>query len=165
MANQKSARIKDILTKVKSRYGGYDLSSLRRMSNEQVIEELTHLDGVGLKTASCVLLFSLGRDVFPVDTHVHRLCGRLNLAPGCTTPEKTFRFMQHVYPKGRGYSFHTNLIRFGRRVCRTNNPRCDICPLYRECTFPGRKKRLQRNSATTRTDHNFMLLDSVQEGR
>ena len=162
MANQKSPRIKETLLALKSRFGRYDLSALQKMTNDEVLEELTKINGVGVKTASCVLLFSMGRDVFPVDTHVHRLCGRLGLAPGCSTPEKTFHFMQGLFPKGKGYSFHTNLIRFGRRVCRSNNPACDICPLYDECVFPEKKRRLNVKRAVSSADHDFMLLDNVK---
>jgi len=161
MANQKAPRIKEALAAVASRYGRYDLKSLERKSNDNVIEELTTLKGVGFKTASCVLLFSMGRDVFPVDTHVHRICGRLGLARGCKTPEKTYEVMKLLVPKGRGYSFHTNLIRFGRKVCRSNNPACDICPLFAECEYEGKSKNAVRRTPS-QTDHDFMLLDNVQ---
>lgn len=163
MANQKSARIKETLAAVKQRYGKYNLSALHSMTNDEVLEQLTLLKGVGFKTASCVLLFSMGRDVFPVDTHVHRLCNRLGLVPPTNTPEKTFELMKTVVPRGRGYSFHTNLIRFGRKICRSAHPACDSCPLYDECVFEG-KKRQRR--ATPRipssADHDFMLLDNIQ---
>ena len=165
MANQKSPRIKETLFTVKDRFGRYDLSGLQKMTNDEVIEDLTKINGVGVKTASCVLLFSMGRDVFPVDTHVYRLCGRLGLAPGCSTPEKTFWFMRDVYPEGRGYSFHTNLIRFGRRVCRSNNPACDRCPLYDECVYEGKKKKSPRHRGKSTADHDFMLLDNVKVAR
>jgi endonuclease-3 len=162
MANQKSARIKRTLLTVTNRFGGYDLAPLAGMKSDEVIEELTRIDGVGVKTASCVLLFSMRRDVFPVDTHVHRLCGRLGLAPGCSTPEKTFSFMQSIFPRGRGYSFHTNLIRFGRKVCRTNNPACGSCPLYGECVFPGKAGRRGSKRHRSKANHDFMLLDHVE---
>lgn len=162
MANQKAPRIKETLVAVKERFGRYDLSGLRAMESTEVIEELTRINGVGVKTASCVLLFSMGRDVFPVDTHVHRLCGRLGLAPGCATPERTFFLMQRIFPKERGYSFHTNLIRFGRRVCRSNNPACGGCPLYDECVFPGKGRGHRLTRAPSKVDHDFMLLDNVK---
>jgi endonuclease III len=38
---------------------------------------LTSLPGVGLKTAKCILMYSLNREVLPVDTHVWRLSVRL----------------------------------------------------------------------------------------
>ena len=165
MANQKSVRIKETLAAVHSQYGKYDLSSLKKKNNEGVIEELTSLNGVGVKTASCVLLFSMGRDVFPVDTHVHRICNRLGLAGGSSTPEKTFEAMRPLIPKGRGYSFHTNLIRFGRKVCRSQNPDCGICPVYDECIYDEKGARGAGRRTPSTADHDFMLLDNVKVGR
>lgn len=162
MANQKAPRIKQTLRTVKDRFGTYDLSKLDRMSNDEVIDELTMLNGIGVKTAACVLLFSMRRDVFPVDTHVHRLCTRLGFVPVSFTPEKTFHFMKHIVPKGNGYSFHTNLIRFGRRVCRSNNPACGMCPLYRECIYPQRRALRRSSRSLSKADHDFMLLDNVK---
>ncbi len=169
MAGQKSANIRETLASIFRRYGKYDLSPLRRKSNGRIIEELTGLKGVGAKTAACVLLFSLGRDVFPVDTHVHRLCTRLGLSAGSTSPERTYAAMKELIPPGKAHSFHTNLIRFGRTVCRSSNPRCGVCPLFAQCRFEGRferrsdgkaaKKRVHR--APSPADHNFMLLDNV----
>jgi len=163
MANQKAPRIRGALKAVREMYGTYDLSALRNRPSRTIISELTALRGVGPKTAACVLLFSLGRDVFPVDTHVHRLCSRLGLAPGSRTPDETFEAMQRVVPPGKGYSFHTNLIRFGRMVCRSQRPLCGECPVYEECGFPGKDRTRGRRSIST-TDHHFMLLDNVRNG-
>lgn len=163
MANQKSARIKETLATIKLRYGRYSLSALNRKTNDEVLEELTSLKGVGFKTASCVLLFSMRRDVFPVDTHVHRLCNRLGLVPPTKTPEKTFDLMKPIVPKGKGYSFHTNLIRFGRKVCRSSNPSCNSCPLFDDCLFEGkRKQKAHVRRLPSSADHDFMLLDNIQ---
>jgi endonuclease-3 len=160
MANQKAPRIRQILNQVIQRYGRAELSSLRTKTDDEILAELTDFDGVGVKTASCVLLFSLGRDVFPVDTHVHRICTRLGLVPGKGGPEKTFASMRSLVPRGKGYSFHTNLIRFGRRVCRSSFPACGNCPLYGECVYPHKELHPRRVKAS-RTDHEFMLLDNV----
>jgi endonuclease-3 len=163
MANQKALRIKETLAAVKARYGTYSLSALRKKSNDEIIEELVSLNGVGFKTAACVLLFSLGRDVFPVDTHVHRICNRLGLVPNTPTPEKTFEVMKRLVPAGRGYSFHTNLIRFGRMVCRSAKPRCAICPLYDECVFENKARWRNSTGLASRSgDYDFMLLDNVR---
>jgi endonuclease-3 len=162
MANQKSARIKGILRSVKQKFGRVSLQSLWQKSNDEVFEELLALNGVGVKTAACVLVFSFGREVFPVDTHIHRICGRLGLAPNCATPEKTFEWMKDVVPKGKAYSFHTNLIRFGRRVCRSQRPFCGICPVYDECEYELKKRYRDLTGPVNKTaDYNFMLLDNV----
>jgi endonuclease III len=161
MANQKSGRIRETLAGVRARYGGYSLSALYGKSNDEVLDELTQMKGVGFKTASCVLLFSLGRDVFPVDTHVHRICNRLGLVQRSGTPEKTFRQMKSLVPRGRGYSFHTNLIRLGRKICRAQVPDCDVCPLYHECSFHDKRTRRTLKRTLSTSNHDFMLLDNV----
>jgi endonuclease-3 len=163
MANQKSTRIRHTVRFVKRRFGSHSLKSIRRMSDDQVITELTALDGVGFKTASCVLLFSLGRDVFPVDTHVHRLCTRLGLNGLSRTPDDTYHSMKEIVPKGRGYSFHTNLIRFGRLICRSNNPLCGACPLFAACRYPEKERSRTMNMERDRPGVNFMLLDNIRK--
>lgn len=161
MATQKARHIRGALAAIRERYGTYDLAPIRRKSSDLILRELTELDGVGVKTAACVLLFSLGRDVFPVDTHVHRLCSRLGLAPGCRTPEKTFEAMRGLVPAGRAHSLHTNMIRFGRTLCRPTNPGCGRCPLYGECTYDGKARRNGRTARRQGADRSFMLLDNV----
>ena len=139
-----------------------DLQLLRKKSDDEIFEELLSLDGVGLKTAACVLVFLLGRDVFPVDTHIHRICNHLGLTPNCKTPENTFERMKVVVPKGRAYTFHINLIRLGREVCKARNPLCGNCPLYGDCEW-GEKVRLAAASRLTKRgkDTDFILLDDV----
>jgi endonuclease-3 len=161
MAHQKSVRILETLEAVRHKYGKYDLSPIRRKTSEIIMRELTALKGVGTKTAACVLLFSLGRDVFPVDTHVHRLCTRLGLASGSRSPDETFALMRNLVPPGKSHSLHTNLIRFGRTVCRSSNPRCDICPLFRQCTYEGRITLKVPRPKAPRARRDFMLLDNV----
>ena len=162
MAQQKSMHIKKILSALRMRYGGLDLRFLKKKTDEEIFEILLSLDGVGVKTASCVLLFSLRRDVFPVDTHIHRICGRLGLAPKYKTPEKTFAWMKGNIPDGKAYSFHTNLIRFGRKTCRATNPLCGACGLYKICLFQEKNKfRASMQTRTLAKNYDFMLLDHV----
>ncbi len=65
--------------------GEPDLAVLDAMTDDEALAFLQSLPGVGPKTAACVLLFALGRPAMPVDTHVHRVAGRLGLLdPGVT---------------------------------------------------------------------------------
>jgi endonuclease-3 len=162
MANQKSKRIKTILQNIYNQFGDYSLGSLQSKSNEEIMEILLSFDGVGVKTAACVLLFSLRREVFPVDTHVHRILGRLGITSDCKTPEDTFHAVGKIIPVGKAYSLHTNLIRFGRKICRATNPLCGSCPLFQECKF--KKKQFYKKKSLpeySNRDFNFMLLDNV----
>ncbi|MBI1806016.1 MAG: hypothetical protein HYR76_03055 [Ignavibacteria bacterium] len=154
-------RIKNILRVIKQKFGSLTLSGLRKKPTEEVFDLLCSFDGVGKKTAACVLMFSLGRDVFPVDTHIHRICGRLRLAPNCKTPDETFEQMKVLVPKNRAYSFHINLIRFGRKICRSTNPLCGNCPLYDQCLFPEKRDYRMKSSSASASDYDFMLLDKV----
>ena len=161
MKNQKSSRIKALLQTVRKDYGSYRLRGIEKMNNDRVISTLTAFHGIGFKTAACVLLFSLRREVFPVDTHIHRICNRLGLVK-TKTPDRTFEAMKPLVPKGKSYSFHTNLIRFGRTVCLAQRPRCNQCPLYDGCVFPEKEKfASKKSSPSSRRNSNFMLLDEI----
>ena len=133
LANQKGVRIRDFVRWVKSTFGGYDASAIRGMATEEVVRLLTSVKGIGIKTVSVVLLFSLGRDVFPVDTHVHRICRRVGLVPDRATAEQTHHLMAPLIPKGKCMSLHVNFLRLGRTVCHARGPRCPECPLRRVC--------------------------------
>ncbi len=63
----------------------------------KILEYLLSMKGVGNKTAACVLVFSLGRDVFPVDTHIHRICNRLGLVR-TKSADQTYDEMQELLP-------------------------------------------------------------------
>jgi endonuclease-3 len=163
LKNQKAKRIRQILRTVRSDAGSFDLRFLQGKTNEEAIHYLVSMKGVGLKTAACVLVFSLGRDVFPVDTHIHRLCNRLGLAK-TKTAEQTYDQMQALVPKGRAYSFHVNLIRFGRKICRAQNPLCGVCPLFDHCVFPQKDLYAMRQTPGKKASArnvDFMILDHV----
>ena len=163
MARQKAARIKELLRAVKKRYGKLSLEDIRQKSDEEIMEELTSLNGIGVKTASCVILFGLGRNSFPVDTHVHRILNRLGIVQ-TGNPEKTFYAMQELVPPDKMYSFHTNLIRFGRSICKAQRSECYRCPLKKRCTYENKilqntvSKLVNRGGPLKR---DFMLLDNV----
>jgi endonuclease-3 len=129
LANQKSRTIKDFIRFLVETRGKAELDFICDMTNEEAYKYLCAHKGVGVKTASILLCFGCGRDVFPVDTHVNRLCARLGFVPEGSTPDKTHERMSRLVPKGKAYSFHLNLIRLGKTICTARNPRHQICPL------------------------------------
>ncbi|KPV46229.1 hypothetical protein SE17_43495, partial [Kouleothrix aurantiaca] len=70
LGRMKAPRIKQALREVLRRRGELRLDFLAEMPLDEAKRWLISLDGVGPKTAACVLLFSLGRPALPVDTHV-----------------------------------------------------------------------------------------------
>jgi endonuclease III len=133
LGNQKAAHIKEILLWVHETYSALNLDFICHMPPDEVQQIFLQRKGIGIKTISVVLMASCGADVFPVDTHVHRLCRRLGLVPEKVSAEKTHELMQPLVPKGKAYSLHINFLKLGRTVCKAQKPSCSICPLAELC--------------------------------
>lgn len=135
LARQKAKRIRDILRRIKKRNETLSLDFLKRMDSEEIKEMMGSLKGIGPKTVHCLLLFGLGREAFPVDTHVLRVGKRLGFIPEKTNGDKAHPWMGPLVPAGKSLSLHINLIRFGRKVCKAIKPQCSGCFLSRECLY------------------------------
>ena len=140
LANRKAPRIKAIVEQIRSRHGTASLEFLRQYPTQAAAQYLSQFPGVGPKTVACVLLFACGKPVLPVDTHVHRVAGRLGLiAPG-TGAEKAHRELARLVPPSRVLEFHIQLIRHGRSTCRARRPNCHHCPLLELCPTGGKQR-------------------------
>ena len=136
LANQKGVRIQHILQWIQARYGRLNLDALCEMDAQEAMETFCQLKGIGVKTMAVVLTFSCGKDLFPVDTHVHRFCRRIGLVPSNTaSAEKTFHLMRDRVPEGKAFSFHLNVINHGRSICKARKPLCHQCPLTIHCDY------------------------------
>jgi endonuclease III len=133
----KSVRLREILRTLRARGIPLDERAFARMRSSALWDLLVGLRGVGPKTAACVLLFSLGRPYFPVDTHVHRVARRLGLVPDSADAVAAQELIQaDVVPKDV-YALHMLLIRHGREVCIARRPFCSRCPLATICPRIG----------------------------
>lgn len=147
LAHNKSRAIKKILGEIKSRYGSFSLDFIGKMDIGEAVDLLTEFPGVGVKTAACVLVFSFHKPVIPVDTHVHRLAGRLGLVSAKASAEQTYRVLMEIVPEELRYPFHLQLIRHGREVCKSQRPKCaecvlrEMCPRYESPTALGTSSR------------------------
>ena len=138
LSNLKAPRIKTVLRIIQEREGRLSLDCLSRMTNDQAIEYMTSLPGVGVKTATCVLLFSLGRPVMPVDTHVDRVTRRLGWIDKRTPIDKAGAFIQKFVPPKLMLEVHVYLVWHGRRTCKAGKPRCSECAIRSHCKFNRR---------------------------
>ena len=160
LANTKARNIKLMLQQMKKKYGTLELSFLQEYDNEKVYEEFLQYDGIGVKTISCVLIFAMGRDAFPVDTHVHRVLNRLGLV-NTNSPVKTFEEIKDKIPEGKKYELHSNLIKFGRNFCRSNNPLCSKCFLYSLCKYEFKNENRKLKPPVKVTENNFIILENL----
>lgn len=135
LAEQKAKRIREILSWINEHEGRLSLSFLKKMDSEEIKKTFGVLKGIGPKTLHCLLLFGLGRDAFPVDTHILRIAKRLGLIPEGMNAEKAHAWMVPLIPEKKSMSLHLNLIRFGRSICKAKNPECRKCFLSNECRW------------------------------
>jgi endonuclease III len=137
LSYQKAPRIKSILEQVFCDVGRLDLGHLRGRSDSDVLSYLVSLPGVGVKTAKCVMMYALAREVLPVDTHVWRLGRRIGLVAPDLGYHEVHEALEDAIPSKYRYSFHVNGVLHGRTVCLERRPRCEACVLKRMCRRPG----------------------------
>ncbi len=137
LARVKAERIQRTLRALTERdpVAPFDLRWLDTENIERARAQLTTLPGVGMKTASCVLLFSLGRPAFPVDTHVWRVTRRLGLIGPTVSADAAHATLEGLVPPDWRHTMHINLIRHGRQVCHAQRPACDRCTLRARCAY------------------------------
>ena len=135
LANDKARYIKHALQFIERERGEINLDFLNDMDEKDARKWLMQMQGVGPKTASIVLLFAQKRNVFPVDTHVHRTTRRLGWIDENTSAEQAHTQLEALLAPSRYYAMHINLIRLGREICRAQNPRCEMCPLKELCAY------------------------------
>ena len=135
LANQKSRRIQRLLTWLQENYGSFELYWICGEDPYEIIEQFTAIKGIGVKTIAIVLCFVCDKDIFPVDTHVNRVCQRLGFVNEHSPPVKTFWTMDDHIPGGRAKELHLNMIAHGRSTCRARNPECSDCVLLSKCVY------------------------------
>jgi endonuclease-3 len=144
LAGAKTKAILSALARIRRERGGYTLDFLAGMPIPEARKYLTSFPGVGVKTANIVLLFSFGKEAFPVDTHILRVTKRLGLAPPSADLSRAALLLEPHVPRGEAVPLHINLIRLGREVCRPRDPRCPECPLLPVC--PEGRRRTGRKA-------------------
>ena len=119
---------------------------LKSWSDNDVIEFLTSAPGIGKKSALCVCVFSLNRKRFPVDTHIRRVLRRANLLKGLfeETALLGHRGFQEAVEKfispSVRQSLHTGLLSIGQSFCKTRKPKCNECPINKNCEYYRKNK-------------------------
>ncbi len=135
LANQKGPRIQTVLKEITAQRGELSLDFLSNIPEAEARQWLMQFKGVGPKTAAIVLLFSLGKPAFPVDTHIYRVSGRLGLRPPSMTADQAHEHLERLFPPETYYAAHLNIIRLGREICQARRPNCPVCPLQELCDY------------------------------
>ena len=137
----------DMISVAKADQGVLSLDHMHAWSTEDAFMKFIAYPGIGVKTASCVLLFCMRRPSFAVDTHVFRLCKWLGWVPESATRDKAYGHLDILIPNELKYSLHQLFIRHGKSC-----PRCRAvtgegsegwakgCPIEELVKRTGKKK-------------------------
>ena len=137
----RAAALQQTLQLIHEEMGSYSLERLREWNDDRIETFLRKLPGVGAKSAYCVMMYSLGRAAFPVDTHNRRVLERIGIFRHAGLDLRTVGDHKRaqavltdlVAPELR-HSLHVSLVLHGRSVCRAT-PRCEDCAISSMCGF------------------------------
>lgn len=148
LANQKAARIRQLLREIQEESGALDLNWMHDAAPEKVRAYLSKFHGVGPKTVACVLLFFLDKPAFPVDTHVLRITKRLGWLRPKASADEAHRVLEAAVPDECKLDLHVNFIAHGRAICRADGnggPQCGACVIRRLCAYGKSIKQTKEN--------------------
>lgn len=130
---KRSAQVHEIACRLITDYGPRPGTRLRRLSAEEAYIYLCSLPGVGPKSAFCIMMYSLGFDVFPVDAHAQRVLCRIGLPQQGAKHYHAQQQLPAFIPPGRSKELHVALVIHGRTICKSRFPDCGVCPISKLC--------------------------------
>ena len=140
LSHQKARYLKQIACRLRAECGRVSLRSVKKMPTDEAEAYLRTLPGVGVKTARCVLLYSLARAVFPADVHCLRVMTRLGwLQWNRQRGESLADAAQDGVPPPLRRLLHIRLVQHGRAVCKAR-PDCLVCVLRDCCPSAGKPR-------------------------
>lgn len=120
---------------LRARFGSVTLEPLRQWSDDECLNFLVSLPGMGMKTALCVMLYGLDRQVFPADAHCIRVLQRMGVIDTRLSHRPAQRELARMVPGHLGYVLHVNLVAHGQQVCTARHPRCGECVVASYCRW------------------------------
>jgi len=135
LAGQKGPRIQGILQHLHEERGECSLEFLRSWKVDRARDYLLDFKGVGPKTAAFTLMNAANMPLFPMDTHIFRICQRLGWVDDSVSSDSAHQKMRAAIPDDQHYPAHIVMVRHGREVCHARNPDCSSCPLLEVCRF------------------------------
>lgn len=132
----RAERIQGLLSWLLDEFGAITAQPFLEMPVDEAFARLKNIKGIGAKTAAVFLVFNKEHSsvkYFPVDTHIHRVAGRIGIFPVKTNPSKMIELFSEIVPKEINISLHINMIELGRHICKARKVFCDECPINSIC--------------------------------
>src|SRR5574344_494773 len=124
LAKNKAKYLKGIATDLIDKYGGV-------VPQDKI--SLLSLPGVGIKTSNVVRAELFLIPEIAVDTHVDRVSKRLGLCPYSYNVSEVEDKLNNLISKDKYIRMHHQMIYFGRHICKSQNPKCELCKLSKYC--------------------------------
>jgi DNA (cytosine-5)-methyltransferase 1 len=171
LGGKKTEALIGALREVRDRFGLCTLDPAKGWTDEELERFLCSLPEVSQESAYCVMMYSMGRAVFPVDTHVGRVLQRVGAfrhigvsLEGLDHKQLQAKLADLVPPNLR-YSLHVNLVAHGRAVCKTASPECSRCDLRPFCrTYRAERIAAVESSAAPSVIDLFSGAGGLSEG-
>lgn len=94
---------------------------------------------IGIKTAKVVLSVLYDMPYVGVDTHIHRVMNRIGFVD-TKTPEQTDKAIDTIFDTEHKRTIHHPIVLFWRYHCTARAPKCDTCPIAKDCKYNKSKK-------------------------
>lgn len=133
----RAAHIRQVVDHLSGRFGSVTLDPLRTWSDAECLKFLASLPGVGAKTAYCLMMYAMDRQVFPADAHCIRVLQRVGVIPAHLAHRPAQRQLAGLVPPHLAYKLHVNLVAHGQQVCRAVRPACTACAIREHCAYPS----------------------------
>lgn len=107
--------------------------------------DLVALPGVGNYTANAILSFAYGQPVLAFDTNQQRVWGRL--LNGSKDDKVEVSEVQAQIPIGTPFqTLNASIMDFANLVCTNRSPRCEQCPLQKQCQYFATQGKLEEKA-------------------
>lgn len=101
------------------------------------VDQLKKLPGIGPYTAGAIVSIAFAKDEAAVDGNAARVLARvfnigvpINESKGM---KQAWALAQDILPQGKASDFNQSLMDLGAFVCLPRKPRCEECPLIKDC--------------------------------
>lgn len=126
--NIRPQRLQSIAREAVAKYGG------ELPSDEATLRSFK---GIGAYTAGAMRSFAFGQRAAILDTNVARVLFRVFVGAGDpkshAMKKRLWAIAEVLVPQRRVFDFNQALMDFGATVCAARNPKCDACPMARNC--------------------------------
>jgi len=153
----RARRIKNIARDLVEKYDG-KLNKISNLPYDEAKKKLTSIKGIGPKTADVFLMAIKKERVLPVDVHIFRIMRRLGIADERDDYESLRAKLESEIAPEQRTKAHLILIEFGRRVCGSQNPKCEECPIKRYCEIKKRSHPAGHNYARSRLAYQSLII-------